>query len=357
MDHDSTIRDEIAHELTATPFACSSLIKLSGGTANFVYRGVLAEQPDKSVVVKHTKDYAASNTALRLDAARCKFEAAIIESLHELPPLSLAGLTVHTPRLLHFSTTTLTQIVEDLPHAVDLKSYLLSEQGRTLSQPIAHALGRVLGAWLRSFHTWGKDDAPDVAARMQQNMTMKKLKHHVNYGFLLETINNFPHLLEGSRNVFTQVTDMAAAELDIHEGEMYGLIHGDFWTGNILVSTPLTRLFVVDWELVHVGHRALDLGQMIAELYETTLFKDVTAGEWIVQGFAEGYGPLSDAMAFRTALHVGTHLVCWGSRVPGWGTPKQIEQVVERGRDFILRGWEKDRAWFKTGALGCLFTE
>jgi hypothetical protein len=128
----------------------------------------------------------------------------------------------------------------------------------------------------------------------------------------------------------------------------------------LLPKVPLTEqaeteVFVVDWELVHVGRRALDLAQMIAELYETKLFKNVDAGLWVIEGFLDGYGSLNDDTAFRTAIHIGVHLVCWGSRVPGWGTPEQIEEVVKVGRDLIVHGWKHDRAWFETGSLGCLF--
>jgi hypothetical protein len=117
-----------------------------------------------------------------------------------------------------------------------------------------------------------------------------------------------------------------------------------------------TTLFVVDWEMSHIGSRALDLGQMIAELYETKLFKNVEAGVWVIQGLLEGYGGLSDEIAFRTAIHVGVHLVCWGSRVSGWGSPQQIEDVVKVGRDLIVHGWRKDRTWFEGDTLSCLFT-
>lgn len=107
--------------------------------------------------------------------------------------------------------------------------------------------------------------------------------------------------------------------------------------------------------MAQVGYRALDLGQMIAELYETKLFKGVSAGLWIIEGFVEGYGTISNKMAFRTAIHVGVHLVCWGSRVPGWGTPEQVEAVVKVGRDLIVHAWNEDKAWFQTQPLACLF--
>lgn len=116
-------------------------------------------------------------------------------------------------------------------------------------------------------------------------------------------------------------------------------------------------VFVVDWEMCQIGAQALDLGQMIAELYETKLFKNVNCGVWVIEGLLEGYGPLSEEMAFRTAIHVGVHLVVWGSTVAGWGSEQQIKEVVEVGRDFIVHGWNKNRAWFEGGALECLFNE
>ena len=94
---------------------------------------------------------------------------------------------------------------------------------------------------------------------------------------------------------------------------------------------------------------------MIAELYELTLFKNIQAGLWLIEGLTTGYGFLDDDFAYRTAMHVGTHLVCFGSRVPGWGTLEQVEEVVEVGRDLIIKAWEKDHLWFEESALSCLF--
>lgn len=122
-----------------------------------------------------------------------------------------------------------------------------------------------------------------------------------------------------------------------------------------LTSDTTTTLFIIDWEMAQIGSRALDLGQMIAETYETKLFKDVEHGLWVIEGFMDGYGPLSDKMAFRTAFQVGAHLICFGSRVAGWGRPEQVKEVVMIGRDLIVQAWKENKAWFEGHALRCLF--
>ncbi|KAJ5675464.1 hypothetical protein N7462_008361 [Penicillium macrosclerotiorum] len=358
------VRDELAQQLEQTPYACSSFSRLSGGTANFVYRGIPRSGNPKSIVIKHAKNYLASNADFKLDAARCHFEGAILEALHAFPPYSSpAAITVKSPQLFHFDRETNTQIVEDCPDSIDLKHFLLSDVATDLSDPSARALGHSLGRWLRSFHDWAA--APEqagVRATLAQNEALKNLKFYINYPMLLETIDNFPDVLGQSRTVFEQVRDSAAAELKrLDQDDEYGAIHGDFWTGNILLpNIPLTgqsetTVFVVDWEMCQIGSRALDLGQMIAELYETKLFRGVDAGISVINGLLEGYGPLSRTMAFRTAVHVGAHLVCWGSRVPGWGSPSQIEEVVTVGRDLLVHAWTEDQAWLEGSALACLF--
>lgn len=311
-----------------------------------------------------------------------RFEEAILRALDGLPPYSNADVTVKTPRVLHFDADTDTQILEDLPDSVDLKTFLLSSVSSGMSKSSAESLGRALGSWLRSFHDWGSNkDQAGCKATLSKNESMKELKFWVNYTILIDTIANFPHILEKSRHVFEEVRDFAAAELtkQDHDDE-YGIIHGDFWTGkyvyhlicvwslelarlltwspsvlipNVALSSQSeTTLFVIDWELSQIGSRALDLGQMIAELYETELFKRSEAGVWIIEGLLEGYGHMSDEMAFRTAIHVGVHLVCWGSRVPGWGSKEQIEEVVKIGNDLIVQGWAKNKEWLELPKYG-----
>ncbi|KAJ5545400.1 hypothetical protein N7461_007704 [Penicillium sp. DV-2018c] len=328
-------REQIAKSLSDTPYACSSFSALSGGVSNFVYRGVLSGTAS-TIVVKHTKSYLASNVNFKLDAARCEFEAATLQALRSLSFYSQDNFTVKPPLLLHFDRKTNTQVLEDLPSSIDLKHYLLSEISNGVSESTAKSLGRALGGWLRSLHSWAdKAEQAEFKAMLGTHQVMKDLKFYVNYTMLMDTIENFPGLLEETRGVFDEVRNYAAAESKREDhDDGYGIIHGDFWTGNVLIPNvhltgqSETTLFIVDWEMSHIGSRALDLGQMIAELYETKLFKDVDAGLWVIRGLLEGYGSLSNEIAFRTAIHVGVHLVCWGSRVPGWGSPQQIEDVV-----------------------------
>ncbi|CRG83512.1 Pentafunctional AROM polypeptide [Talaromyces islandicus] len=367
-DEDADVEASTLACLKDTKFACSALKRLNGGTANFVYSGQLLSSQDtkpEEVIVKHTTDYVALNREFKLDRERSVFEETMLRALNTFAPvrdnLLSPSITVRTPRLYHYDSETHTQVMEHLPGSKDLKSWLLSENGgKSISQGSARAIGHALGAWIGAFHAWASQELQTVLRKtMAKNREMQKLKYMVNYEKLATMVDTYPHILESSRAIFEQARDCAAAEISsgsslasTQNGD-YGLIHGDFWTGNVLITDH--TLFVVDWELSHLGLRALDLGQMLAELFEAKHFKDIDAGVWIMQGLIEKYELLTLDMAFRAATHVGVHLVCW-SGVPGWGTQQQIEDVVRIGRDFIVKGWQRDRDWFvDEGTLAFLF--
>lgn len=116
-----------------------------------------------------------------------------------------------------------------------------------------------------------------------------------------------------------------------------------------------TPIRIVDWELAELGIRPLDLGQMIAELWQLKLYKDIDAGEWLIRAFADGYGAVDDEFAYRTIIHVGVHLICFGSQTPGWGTPEQNIELVKVGKEILVKAWNKDREYFNDHVLGSLF--
>ncbi|KAI9924545.1 hypothetical protein ASPWEDRAFT_28307 [Aspergillus wentii DTO 134E9] len=365
----NNISTEISQEISQTPYACSSLTHLSGGTANFVYRGILThplQDGTTTVIIKHGKDYIASNQDFKLPTERCVIEETILNAMGDYPAPQnneyAEHVSVKTPHLFHFNRETNTQILEDLPDAMDLKSFF-SASPTGISESHAGSIGQALGGWLSSFHSWtAEEKQSNLAVEMEKNKLMQDLKFSINYESLVQMVDKYPALLKESKDVFEKVRDSAAKEVGRKDGDGFGIIHGDFWSGNVLIpknvaNAPNTTLFIIDWELCHCGARALDLGQMIAELYMLKHFKDIDPGLWVIQGFAQGYHEqLNEDLAFRIVIHVGVHLVFWGSTIPGWGTEEQVEEVVKIGRDFVVKGWEKEKAWFEGGPLGCLFS-
>jgi hypothetical protein len=65
---------QVQTSLKDSPYACSSLGKLAGGTANFVYRGVLSnplKDASTTVIIKYTPPYVAVNPTFKLTETRC----------------------------------------------------------------------------------------------------------------------------------------------------------------------------------------------------------------------------------------------------------------------------------------------
>jgi hypothetical protein len=70
-----TLAAKVQGELHETEFACSNLQVLSGGTANFLWRGTLdrpvSDTTEAFVVVKHGEDHVATNPGFKLTTVRC----------------------------------------------------------------------------------------------------------------------------------------------------------------------------------------------------------------------------------------------------------------------------------------------
>ena len=313
-------------------------------------------------------------------------------ALSSFPPLSQPGCTVRTPKPLYFNPHTNTHVQEYLPGAVSVKSYFLRDpaDGQQSQKPGCVDIGHGLGEWLAKFHDWARDPsrvAGGLHAEISQNREMQMLKNSVNYGLL---VSNLPHDAPAAhREALEAVRKMSEDEL-ADEAKLQ-VIHGDFWTGKyafsplhacfdldtgtalrlsaddspsvLLCGRPLPPgakldIFIVDWELCTLGVRPLDLGQMIAEMYELYLFRGIEPGLWLVEGFCAGYKirdePDADAFAFRTAIHVGTHLATFGG-VADWATEQQRADAVGRGKEIVIRAWTKDKTWFLDSHLACLF--
>lgn len=362
------IQAAVQADLQGTPYAVTSLTPLAGGTANFIFKASLRtplQDGTREVLVKNSQAYAAGYPALALPLLRCEIEVQSLRILADLPPVISSNYEIRTPLLLHYHAETHTQIQEHLGRATSLKEYALKHYAAVPTpsalEPQCHRLGVALGTWLRAFHAWsdhpGRRALRDALAR---NRDMRRLKRVVNYDHLAQRAQRYPRVLGGCEPVLRQIADMAAAELE-DESKLH-VIHGDFWTGNVLLPDLVPEasqrvpvpVRIVDWEMAQVGVRAEDLGQLVAELWELKLYKDADAGLWMIQGFAQGYGQVDAELGFRALLHVGAHLVCFGSSTPGWGTEEQGQDVAAVGRDVLLDAWGKKAEGFRNHPLGCL---
>ncbi|KAI1074466.1 kinase-like domain-containing protein [Whalleya microplaca] len=378
----------ILHRLSKTPYACHSLTQLTNGTTNFVFRGALTQPLSpplqfqdginqstaaaSTVIVKHSTDFAALNKDLPIDSSRSAVEETMLSRVPINFPYS--DSTVKTPHLYLFDRETNTQVLEDIPGAVDLKTVFMSPAANVvLSKSFATSIGRALGSWLRSFHTWSSAASQaDIQADtgIGHNEPMRELKYRITYGSFIKVLEQFPDVLGDHKKTLEEVEASAINDFKKAAGdeqdEEWGIIHGDFWTGNVLLPEAQqpekeTKLYIVDWEFTQFGCRAYDIGQMIGDLYERKHFRDTEGALWAIYAFIEGYGPLSEEMAFRVAIHTGVQLITWVTRGsplhmrPAWATLERATALLRLGTTFILKGWEKDKEWFKSSVLTNLF--
>ncbi|KAH8891695.1 hypothetical protein GQ53DRAFT_150222 [Thozetella sp. PMI_491] len=300
----------------------------------------------------------------------------MLNALEKFTPGTAVSVEIRTPRLYLRNSETNTQLIEDFADTIDLKWIIAGPLANSiLTRPVAASIGREIGAWLRSFYIWAAlPEQTDFLAQVAAIEPMRKMKYEVTYGSFIKILEDFPDLLEGHREALDAV--VASTKKDFErpitdsDGQHWGLIHGDCWTGNVLVPNALWRdaqsprkveeLFIIDWEYAQFGHRAYDLGNMVGDLYERKHFHGADGAMWAIEGLVEGYGGLDDELAFRTAIHAGVHLIYWYRRGP---TPleraprEKILGAMTAGRDFILKGWARDREWFEASPLRPLFAK
>lgn len=125
----------------------------------------------------------------------------------------------------------------------------------------------------------------------------------------------------------------------------------------------MNEIFVVDFELSQLGDPSQDLGQCFAELYLLYHFRNLKSAWQIICSLAEGYvtgrsGGKNDDLGFAVAMHMGIHLIVLSWRVGGWDKGREkMTACVRFGNDCLVKGWRRERQWFKGGCLDGLFKD
>jgi len=347
---DYTSADQLKSRLSTVFTPLSTLTPLSGGFANFTYRGTVSSGEPATVIIKHAEPFAvalAQNIAL--DTVRVLFESTALS--HPPPSVTTAsGFTVSTPKVHHYDAESHSLVIADAgAGSSDLKALLLSAP--TAADLAAKELGEALGMWLHRLHSWGRSEgAEELRSVLARNTQAATVWTWVTYGQLVETVAMLPGAgLEGSAALFAEI---AAATSAVQKTET--IVHGDFWCGNVLLGD--TGAMVIDWEMARVGEVWGDLAQLCAELYLPFHFSGTEAGLEVMKEFLSAYGRVSEAVARRVVVHFGVHLVVWPVR-SGWKTQSDVERCAAVGKEFIERGWRSDWKWVKESVLGRLVDE
>jgi hypothetical protein len=76
MATEDPIATKVIEDLRGGPYSCTSLVRLSGGTANFTYRGILTTplaDGTGTIIIKHAEPYIATNSSWKLEVIRSVF--------------------------------------------------------------------------------------------------------------------------------------------------------------------------------------------------------------------------------------------------------------------------------------------
>lgn len=264
------------------------------------------------------------------------------------------------PRLHHHDKKEHVLIMDDCGAEAKTLKQLLKDG--LLDIPACRIVGRALGAFLATIHRECTKDQ-ELMQYLDQNIEMKRLSAIMTYGRLVDTLTGKrkgqageavvdPPLAESLEEGTIHTVEMIAQETSqavIGADAKSVFTMGDFWTGNIVVSTSVgmsgdltvERIFVIDWEVTKPGLPCVDFGQFVAEMHTLRRFYEAPAKESVDEAlneffaaYKEGY-PVDDVYLRGATAHLGAHLVAW-TPVVGWGPKEKVRHVVEEGVEFLV---------------------
>jgi len=163
----------------------------------------------------------------------------MLNALDNFQPITVGKFCLRTPHMYLFDRNTNTQVLEDLSGSIDMKAVLKSSlTSSVLPRPILSGIGRALGTWLQSFHSWvSEPPQADLQKSIGKNESMRKIRYEISYGAFIDIVQKFQKVweIEGCEEALEEVKHMATGEYAMttqdEAGQSWGIIHADFWSG------------------------------------------------------------------------------------------------------------------------------
>lgn len=247
---------------------------------------------------------------------------------------------IRIPSLLSYDQEQHVLIMEDAGPLPSLKAWTTEDVYNTTCQNIGEALGRFLA------HLHNRTAGDQLLLReFNGNETAKNLSGKLYFGGLPKAAEKF-----GYTDGFIAEAAKVGEDEVMRRSDV--LTIGDFWTGNILVSTPSTQrvdlhLYVLDFELSKPGTAEFDVGQMSAEMWCLARFRKDARDQSLVllERFLNSHKARRNVAvdAATVAIRIGAHLLvimpmAWSVEA----TEEEIRTAAAEGREFIRMGWEKN---------------
>ncbi|KAF9969904.1 hypothetical protein BGZ73_007549 [Actinomortierella ambigua] len=351
--------------------------KLSGGNANYVYRGTIAE-PRKdcfggrsTVVIKHAAGHSRSQRDFALYIARMTFERTALgivadasdnmgNSNNNKEDEHIETAIIKVPRVYHWDQENNIVVQED----AGMQSINLKEFISTLAEPpspkLAREIGGSLGEFIARLHLYGIRHRSDLYPHKMANPEGLALSRLILYDEFPKAASKYmDDQPQFDRDVIHLASKWGGDRL-MNEPET--LAHGDFWPGNFLVDTTagegneltIKHMFIVDWELSRYGPAAMDVGQFVAEAFSLNKYRHPC--EDIMTSFLEAYckiyGDRLTTTDIKTAMiHCGGHLMAW-TPYTGWFNDHKdhaamAKEITLIGAELIKHAWMEDWAWIR----------
>ncbi|KAF9280913.1 hypothetical protein BGZ68_006939 [Mortierella alpina] len=348
--------------------------KLSGGNANYVYRGTIAEHHTdlfggrSTVVIKHAADRSASNKEMALYTDRMTFEQTVLGIVAEASDNQdnnkeddiIETTYVKVPRVLYWDHENNIVIQEDAGiHSTHLKDFI-SSHSQAPSPKLTKEIGSSLGEFIARLHLYGFRHRSELYPGKMANTEALGLSRLILYDQFPKAASKYmKDQPEFDREVIELASKWGGDRL-MNEPET--LAHGDFWPGNFLIDTTpgegnevnIKHLYIVDWEMSRFAPAAMDLGQFMAEAFSLNKYRHPC--EDLMTSFLESYcriyGDRLTITDLKTAvIHCGGHLMAW-TPYTGWfnddvAHDAKAREITLIGAEFIKHAWTEDWAWIR----------